>query len=943
VSIAGKCPNEVCSSLLKTSVGFVHDDSLRSGQLIYSLYQFADVITKAVGQQMSGVEVLYIGPRDVAATFGIVLGGVPQGEIMNAVQQEYFADVTIDFLSGASGGERVLDMQIDEQVDNDGSIQVLGKLLGASYQPVAAFANGLESSFREGQDVYVERLIFDRLRPNAINEVGGIEFFEGISSVGGTVDVDLDAAARPQVAGNGGSSSLLIIAIVSAVGGVALILLVCWYCVSRIKSAEEMREVKRYRERMKAERRARRQDGKETLLRKDDDPEDTRNYREGITSSSEEGSDGQNGPFSDDDARQSTVATAIAADDAEFADFPEDRNDKGQRPLQEDFPTKALGDDLPGSSARRDTPRPAKPDTDNPESFEDKKGVAEEQEKLRLEIETLQAAVAAAEGDGTIDSQKPNAALEAPIPPTQEGTSPAELSKVMTEQPKLPAKKVTGSHSAQYQPPAALGGTSGSSPKKPQLQSSKTEDDLASSPRKRVAPKPTKSMDTSPQKRVPPNPSKTMNGNDFPSQAPFVPPSAKPKGASPAALSRFIKAEPKTSTDRLSGSRSVQYQPPAALGSTSKKVKEAEDVPSGSPRKRPPFRGNTKSLDESNLSLGKIIEGSDTPGTASKAPTSANLKSASPAELSKFMKEKPKLPTKNLSGSRSVQYQPPAALGVTPKKFKEAEDAHGSPQKRVAPKPTKSMGSNEVLSTSSPQKRVPPKPSKSMDSNDFPSQAPFVPARTKTKGASPAALARFMKAEPKTSTDKLSGSRSVQLPAALRPTSKKVKEAEDVSSGSLRKRPPVRGNTKSLDQSNFKGELSQNARAPTPLGKINEGRVPPATASDALTSIKAKDASQKPPTRKYQPPGALGPTTKVIEAEDVPTGSPRRRLPVRGASQSLDETSFKKELSPLAIPSKYKVGQGKDRPGVASMTPTIVETGSQPASPLSPVKPIVRP
>jgi hypothetical protein len=731
----------VCSSLLRTSVGFIHDDSLRSGQLIYSLYQFADLITKVVGQQMSGVQVLYVGPRDVAATFGIVLGGVPQGETMDAVQQEYFADVTLDFLSGNSGGDRVLDLQIDEQINNGGSIQVLGKLLGVSNQPVAAFANGLESSFREGQESYVQRLIFDSLRPNAINKNGGIEFFEGISSVGGTVNVDPDAATRPQV-DDGGSSSLLIIAIVSAVGGIALILLACWYCLSRLKSAEEMREVKRYRERMKAERRARRQDGKETLLGKGDDPEDTHNYRGVITSTSDESSDGQNAASSDDDGRQSIVATAFVADDAEFADFPEDRIDKGQRPIPGDSPPltprekpqlqslKALGDDIPGSSEKRDTPRLAKPDMDNAESFEDSESFDE-------------------------DSQKPNAAFETRTSPTPRGASPAVLSQFMTEQPKLPGKKVSGSHSVQYQPPAALGaasrevkeaedvppGTPWSSPRTPQLQSSMTEDDLASSPRKRVALKPTKSMDSnellttnSHQKRVPPKPSKSMDSNELPSQARFVPVPAKSKGASPAVLSRFMKAEPKTSASKLSGSRSVQYQPPAALG-----------------------------------------------GTSGSSPRTPQLQSS-----------------------------------------KTEDDLASSPRNRVALKPTKSMDSNEFLSTKSHQKRIPPKSSKSMDGNDFPSQARFVPVPAKSKGASPAALSRFMKAEPKTSANKLSGSRSVQYqpPADLGRHSKKVKEAEDVPSGSPRKLHPVRGNTKSLDHSDFKRELSQNAPR---LGKINEG------------------------------------------------------------------------------------------------------------------------
>jgi hypothetical protein len=701
VSIAGNCPYEECSVLLRTSVGFIHDDSLRSGELIYSLYQFADTITKVVAQEMSEVNVMYVGPRDVAATFGIVLGGVPQGMIMNAVQQEYFADVTVDFLSTTSAGDRVLDLQIDEQIDNDGSIQVLGKLLGASYKPAAAFANGLESSFREGQDAYVQRLILDRLRPNVINEIGGIEFFEGISSVGGTVDVDADAAT-PQM-DDGGSGSLLIVVIVSAVGGIALMLIACWYCRTRRKLNEEKQEVKVYRERMKVERRTRREEAKETLLGQGEDPEDAYNFREVITSSSDEGSDCQNVTSSDDDGRQSTVSTAIVADDsADFADFPEDSGSLQQ-------------------------PNAASKETKN------------ERGERSIPV--------------AVKSAKSN---------------------ILKEKEEIPP---------------------GSPGKKPQLRSVESLDELSGNPERRSPPKPEKSMD-----------------NDEDSQ-----------------------------------------QPDAAF----------------------------------------------------EAATSPTPKGASPAELSQFMTKQPKLPTKKLSGSRSVQYQPPSALGPAPREVKEAEDVTPGARKRVAPKPSKSMDSDELLSRSSPRQRAPPKPAKSMDGNEFLSQA----APAKKKGASPAALSRFMKAEPKSSASKLSGSRSVQLPPTSGPTSKKIKEAEDVSHRSPRsprRQPPVRGNTKSLDECDFKG-----TRVP-PLGKINEGSVTPGSVSGAPTPKGASpvlqgQAQPKPPTRKYQPPGVLDPTlvptsTKVKDAEDVLLTSPRKRLPVRGASQSLDESSFKGKLSPHAGP-----------------------------------------
>jgi hypothetical protein len=88
-----------------------------------------------------------------------------------------------------------------------------------------------------------------------------------------------------------------------------------------------------------------------------------------------------------------------------------------------------------------------------------------------------------------------------------------------------------------------------------------------------------------------------------------APTPAKAKGASPPTLSRFMKAQPEPSANKVVGSRSVQHQPPTDLSAKSKKVKEAEEVRQGSqqkrsprapPQKRAPPRA-TKSLDENQF------------------------------------------------------------------------------------------------------------------------------------------------------------------------------------------------------------------------------------------------------------------------------------------------------------------------------------------------------
>jgi hypothetical protein len=574
--IAGRCPTEwdECSLLLRTSVNFIHDDSLRSGELIYLLYQFADSITKVVGQQTSGVNIIYVGPRDVAATFGIILGGVPPGETMDTVQQEYFADVTVDFLSETSDGDRVLDLQIDEQIEDDGSIQLIGKLLGASYQPTNTFVNGLESSFREGQEAYIQKLILDRLRPNAINEIGGIEFFEGISSVGGRVDVDRDVAT-PQEDDGGGKSLNLVLVIGSAVSGLVVIIIACWFCRSMLKSKKarkEKKERKLYRLRKKAERKSRREaanesreEAEETVLGQDEEHDHARNFKEGNTPTSDEGSDGRTMPSSSDDGRQSTVATTLVDDDANLTHFPED-----SKSLQE---PKAASEET-----RKERPNPGSKDTS-----------ADKSAKSKKETEDV----------------SPRSPIKRP-----QDQSAKSLFDVLPESPRQQAPPDESAKSLFAVLPV--------------------------SPRKRVPPKPSKSMgSTESPRRCPPKPSKSMGSNESPSRSPSVPAPAEQKDASPGALSKLIEEAPeegyKSPTKKLSGSRSVQYQLPSyksdkpecespvvlskfieeeakspskktrsvqhqssALGLTSNKVKQGIPAPPESPQTRPKVRAGIK-------------------------------------------------------------------------------------------------------------------------------------------------------------------------------------------------------------------------------------------------------------------------------------------------------------------------------------------------------------
>jgi hypothetical protein len=267
-TISGSCPFEVCSLLLTTTVDFVHDDSLTDGEVKYAFLQYAPHITNIALQQLGGVQILYVGPTAVAALFSLSLSGVPPGS-MNTAQQDYFTDVTIDFLSRGSS-DAVLDLQIDEQVDKNGSIQIIGRLLGASYQPANGYANDLEELFRKGQASYLSQLVLDRLRPRGIAAGDNVEFFQGITSVGGRVNVDFEAPTPAPLSGEGGGDdgggSSLIIIIAAAAGGVVIFLLALLLCRrSMANKRVEKRELVDYRQRKKEERQRRKEDKKNLL------------------------------------------------------------------------------------------------------------------------------------------------------------------------------------------------------------------------------------------------------------------------------------------------------------------------------------------------------------------------------------------------------------------------------------------------------------------------------------------------------------------------------------------------------------------------------------------------------------------------------------------------------------------------------------------------------
>ena len=948
-SIAGTCPPEwdTCSLLLRTTVDFIHDESLRGGELIYSLYKFADAITATVARQIPKVQVLYIGPRDVAAKFAITLNGVPKGVTMNAVQQQYFADVTVDFLSASSSGNSVLDLQVDEQIDNDGSIQVVGKLLGASYRPAATYVNGLENAFREGRDMYMQKLFLDKLRPHPINERGGTEFFEGIVSVGGRVDIDTDAptlAPAPAPKGQddgGGGSPILIITIAVAAGALVFTFFACWYRWNRVTSRKE-----------KDRRRALRQEAKENLLGHDEDPEQTHGFRETLPHTS---------------SRRLT----ILAGDADYTDDSES--------LQ------LANEDASGSSVTNscdEVSRSAKTSADQKsERIPANEDVTQEREQSST--------AAVSDQSANVDED-------------------------------------TSSDSHRRRPP---------------IRASKSfRDD---------------STDGFPKKRAPPKTTKSLDGNEFsvelglnraPNKVGAASEAPTSTGASTAALSRFMKAEPKASVNWMSGSRSIMSQSRIALGDMFRNLKEAEeaenaeDTPSGSQRTNPQFRAHksfeddspvgpprkrtppkaTKSLDRNDFRnqlghnqltyIDKIEGDSDKRGKISNAPTSAKLNGSPPAASSTLMKAHPysSANASTMTSSRSVQLKS-STDKISPDR---------PPRRRAPPKSTKSLNGNDFRSQLGHNRVT--SDAKIDDGGDSLVTATNAHASAKVKSSSlavlPHLLASFGDNIPETKTDKrklLKSAKSLNghvfkskianyaIPylASKIDNDERANEFKELTmvdtgpqshvsecpgdkaalDGSPRRRAPLKAAmlkaamslernafswylddnrvtkaqdvnefnwqlddnrvTKTQDESEFRWQLDDSGKRGTvskALCSSAKAKGPPPAAASTL--IKAEpDSSANTMTSSH--------SVKVEPSTDktAPDGPPRRRAPPKPTtsldrnafksrlpkpSKSLDETAFKSKFVPYTIPYLPCKIENDERAN-EFMTLSMVDTGPQ--------------
>lgn len=245
----GGCPmawETGCLSLYQsTSVLFSHFVELDSNLLKYEVYKTAGEVTTAVQKGIPQTNVFYIGLESISADYNISLEGIPDALAMDDIQNDYFSLTTMQFYSNTTyfpAFQVTVDGQQPSRRQNLRSLQstlgssiVSGKWLGAKYHYLSEveFRVYLDEQFRFNQELYLDMLKYNGLRPGPINEESRYTYFSNLTSASGQFSVSdsIPATEFPSEEANGSTQSsgvdASIIATIAVAIGVAVLIIGC--------------------------------------------------------------------------------------------------------------------------------------------------------------------------------------------------------------------------------------------------------------------------------------------------------------------------------------------------------------------------------------------------------------------------------------------------------------------------------------------------------------------------------------------------------------------------------------------------------------------------------------------------------------------------------------------------------------------------------------------
>ena len=204
------CPVDgwsTCPIIIGTA-NMTHDDTLTEDELLYNLYSLTGQINTAIRQYSMSpdTEVIYIGHKDVAADFSMLVRNIPRGQTMSATQSEYLSQVMGNYLNSTlSSDSRALSVVIRAQlaVKNArqltkgrqtfrrrlmdvglGDVQVTGRIYGLqrSFLKGDQFLQELSTALVDQKDSILVAMRQQLMLPSEINRDDSYSYFENVTS-----------------------------------------------------------------------------------------------------------------------------------------------------------------------------------------------------------------------------------------------------------------------------------------------------------------------------------------------------------------------------------------------------------------------------------------------------------------------------------------------------------------------------------------------------------------------------------------------------------------------------------------------------------------------------------------------------------------------------------------------------------------------------------------
>jgi len=205
-SYASTCPNGwILCPTVAAKISFSHLEELDQGEVLYNFYILTEKMEKVIQASLkSNTQIAYVGYRNVAAYYEITLRGIPAGEIMGEIQQNYFKKTTKELLEPHSLDDaKFLYMTIDKQYPASNNLRdirslqavddtnvIAGQIYGAQLAHIAdkKYAKFIKKEFTANAQEYVTSFTNGILFPGEIHVQEQASYFDSIKGFSSSLE-----------------------------------------------------------------------------------------------------------------------------------------------------------------------------------------------------------------------------------------------------------------------------------------------------------------------------------------------------------------------------------------------------------------------------------------------------------------------------------------------------------------------------------------------------------------------------------------------------------------------------------------------------------------------------------------------------------------------------------------------------------------------------------